>query len=360
MFTDKFSTLSTFGKAATISLYVTIALIILAIVTYLLVKKFRPETTNSARKTLIGMFLGYSVGLITILLYLKLDEYLAEGYVDLATFIPVAVLLGVILIAAVIGLIIAMVKPEKFRLFAKIALAVVGAALLALIIMRMVEHYKNTDGIEVSKEVMLYVFTALIVACIAFIALFFGKNNANKNQTKSIVYAAICIAMSFALSYIRFLELPQGGSITLASLLPLMIYSYLFGIRKGVLAGIIYGFLQFIQAPWFYHPIQFLLDYPIAFGAIGLSGLFRELKLFDNKKVAQFLLGALICVVIRYFSHVISGIFVFGTGDDNYTDVAWSFLYNSFAFADMAITMAAGAILFASKSFTSFLERSAQ
>ena len=336
MFTDPFSTLSTFGKAATIALYMTIALIILGIVIYVLVKKFRPLSANGTQKTLLGMFLGYSIGLIGMLLYLKLDEYISAGYVDMETFIPICILMGVIIISAVVELIIAVFKPEKFAFFTKIALAIVGAAFLSLIIVRMVKHYQSAEGIEISKEVMLYVFTALIVAIITFVALFFGKKS-DKNHTKSIVYAAICIAMSFALSYVRFLELPQGGSITLASLLPLMIYSYLFGIRKGVLAGIIYGFLQFIQAPWFYHPIQFLLDYPIAFGAIGLAGLFHELKLFDNRKIVQFLLGAVITVIIRYFSHVISGIFVFGTGDDNYTDVAWSFLYNSFAFADMAV-----------------------
>ena len=359
MFTDPFDTLSTFGKAATIALYLTLALLVIGVVIYLLVKKCRPETIESAQKTFLGLLLGYSIGLIGILLFLKLDEYLAAGYVDLATFIPVVIVFGVILVSSVAGLIVAVFRQDKFRLFARIALCVVGAAILALIIVRMVEHYKQAEGIVVSKEVMLYVFTAVVAAAIAVITLLFGKKRED-NHTKSIVYAAVCIAMSFALSYIRFMELPQGGSITLASLLPLMVYSYLFGIKKGVLAGIIYGFLQFIQAPWFYHPIQFLLDYPIAFGAIGLAGLFHELKLFEDKKVIQFLLGAIVAVILRYFSHVISGVFVFGTGDENYTDVAWSFLYNSFAFADMAICMVAGVGIFASKSFTSFLEKSAQ
>ena len=359
MFTDPFSDLSTFGKASTIAFYLTIALLVVGTIFYLLAQKVRPEQKEAAQKTLFGLLIGYSIGLIGILLFLKLDEYLSAGYVDLNTFIPVVIVMGVVLLTAVVGLFIAVFKPSASRLYGKIALAVVGAALLVVIILRMVEHYKVAE-INVGKEVMLYVFTAVVVAAIVFLALFFGKNRPEQNHTKSIVYAAVCIAMSFALSYVRFLELPQGGSITLASLLPLMVYSYLFGIRKGVLAGIIYGFLQFIQAPWFYHPVQFLLDYPIAFGAIGLAGIFHELKLFENKKVVQFLLGALVAVILRYFAHVISGVFVFGTGDENYTDVAWSFLYNSFAFADMAICMVAGSAVFASKSFTAFLERSAQ
>ena len=50
--------------------------------------------------------------------------------------------------------------------------------------------------------------------------------------------------MSFALSYLRIVKMPQGGSITIASLLPLMLYSFMFGTKKGVFAGLIYGVLQ--------------------------------------------------------------------------------------------------------------------
>ena len=202
---------------------------------------------------------------------------------------------------------------------------------------------------------LLYVFTAVIVAIIAVLTLLFGKKK--ESSTKSIVYASVCIAMSFALSYIRFLELPQGGSITFASLLPLMVYSYMFGIRKGVVAGIIYGFLQFIQAPWFYHPIQFLLDYPIAFGAIGLTAILKEKNVLKGKAPLNFALGALIAVTLRYLSHVISGVFVFGSSDPNYGAVAWSFLYNAFTFADLAVCLVAGVALFTSKTFNKLLER---
>ena len=99
------------------------------------------------------------------------------------------------------------------------------------------------------------------------------------------------------------------------------------------------------------------MDYPIAFGGIGLAGLFKELNLFNDKKILQFVLGAVLASVLRYFAHVMSGIFVFGSGDPNYSAVAWSFLYNSFTFADIAICIVAGAGLFASKSFTSYLEK---
>ena len=122
------------------------------------------------------------------------------------------------------------------------------------------------------------------------------------------------------------------------------------------MAGIIYGFLQFIQAPWFYHPVQFLLDYPIAFAALGVAGMFKEMGLFKNKQVVGFALGAFIAGILRYFSHVISGVFIFGSADASYTAVAWSFLYNSFVFADLAIALVAGLMMFSSKAFVARLD----
>lgn len=359
MFTEPFNSLSAFDKAATVALYLTIALIAFIAILSVLVKKFRPEITESFRKTVGGLVVGYSIGLIGILLSMKLDEYVSEGYIELATFIPIVCLLCSVIVLVICGLIVNLFKRDKFKLFSQIATAIIGAFILAIIIANMVLTYKNAEGINVGNEVMLYVFTAILIAVCVSIALIFGKKNVEQNQTKSITYAAACMAMSFALSYVRFLELPQGGSITFASLLPIMIYSYMFGIRKGLIVGVIYGFLQFIQSPWFYHPVQFLLDYPIAFGAIGLAGVLHEKKIFENIKILQFVIGAVGVVIIRYFSHVVSGIFVFGSGDpENYSAVAWSFLYNSFAFADMAIAIVAGCALFASKSFVKILDRS--
>ncbi len=359
MFTDPFSTLSTFDKAATVALYLTLAVIAAIIVIGILVKRLRPDSKSRFNDIAVGTAVGYAFGLSAILLFLKLDEYIVKEYIDYKTFVPVVVLLGVVLIAAVAGLIVMAFKKEKLALFAKICGGVLAALALALFIYTTVMEYQNNDAKDALSEVGLYLFTALIVAAIVVPTFIFGKKHVS--DTKSIVYGAMCIAMSFALSYIRFLELPQGGSITFASLVPMMIYSYMFGIRKGVLLGAVYGLFQFIQGPWFNHPIQFLLDYPIAFMAIGLTGLFHELKILEDKRPLQFALSALIAVILRYFSHVVSGIFVFGSGDpDNYGAVAWSFLYNSFTFADLAIALVAGCSLMASRQFTKLIDSQSQ
>lgn len=361
MFNVPFNEMSAFDKAVIVAFFTTLALIVLGVAVGIAVKKMRADAFRGYLKTAFSAAVGYAIGLIVVLLFLKLDEYVAADYIDLATFIPVVVMIGTTIIFAVAAYIVSIFKRERLSLVGKIAAIVLAVELLVVLIMQTVKYYKNNDSISVSGEVQLYVYTALLVAIILLLAFLIGKKNDEVSKTRSISYAAMCIALSFALSYITFYKLPQGGSITLASLLPIMIYSYMFGIRRGVMLGAIYGLLQFIQAPLFYHPVQFLLDYPIAFAAIGLAGLFRERKIFDAKKPLQFALGALVAVVLRYLSHVVSGIFVFGSADpENYSAVAWSFLYNTFTFADMAISMVAGCVLFASKSFVRLLDAKKQ
>lgn len=352
MFTDPFNTLSIFDKAATIALYLTAILLLVGIVIGILVKKFSPQYTHAFSKTAFSLAIGYAIGLSSMLLFLKFDE----SDVDYVTFIPIVCLIGIALVLAIIGIIISIFNKEKFKSFSKIAAVIISASLLAVIISQIVNYYTENNNIDSLKEAQLYIYTLIIIVAIILIVIFFGKSNTTANKTKVISYGAVCASLSFALSYIRFLELPQGGSITFASLIPLMIYSYMFGIRRGTLLGAIYGLLQFIQAPWLVHPVQFLLDYPIAFAAVGISGLFKELNIFKNKLPLQFVLGAIIAVIIRYLSHVISGIFVWGSGNPNYGAVSWSFLYNSFTFADMGICLIVGCSLFLSKSFIRILD----
>ena len=111
MFTDSFSTLSVFDKAATVAFY-------LAIV-------------------------GYAVGITAILLFLKLDEYIADGYIDYATFIPVAVMVVSALILAVAYYVVSVFNKDKSRITAIISAAILGAELLAVLIAQTVIYYRN-------------------------------------------------------------------------------------------------------------------------------------------------------------------------------------------------------------------------
>lgn len=128
---------------------------------------------------------------------------------------------------------------------------------------------------------------------------------------KSMAYAAMCIALAFVLSYIKVFEMPQGGSVTLASMLPIMLFAAAYGVGPGLLVGAVYGLLQYLQGGYFVHPIQFLLDYPIAFALIGLAGLYRVLpkKWSSWSLYAAMVIGA----IGRAFSATLAGILYWDT-----------------------------------------------
>ncbi len=122
-------------------------------------------------------------------------------------------------------------------------------------------------------------FWLMIAGLAALAAILFAVAKSRKVWTaKSIAYGAIAIALSFVLSYIRIFRMPQGGSITPASMLPLMLFSAAFGIGPGVAAGLIYGGLQYLQGGDFLTVWQMLFDYFIAFAALGLAGLYKHLN----------------------------------------------------------------------------------
>ena len=128
---------------------------------------------------------------------------------------------------------------------------------------------------------------------------------------KSLAYAAMCVALAFVLSYIKLFEMPQGGSVTLCSMLPIMLFAAAYGVGPGMLVGAVYGLLQSLQGGWFVHPIQFLLDYPLAFALIGLAGLYRVLP---KQWSSWSLYGAMIIGAVgRAFSATLAGILYWET-----------------------------------------------
>jgi thiamine transporter len=171
------------------------------------------------------------------------------------------------------------------------------------------------------------------VAVLALILILISKKTSY--NTRTLAYGAVAIAISFVLSYIRIVKLPAGGSITLASMLPMFIFAYIAGPRVGMLAGLCYGMLQFIQDAYFVHWTQFLIDYPIAFALLGLAGLSK-----DNVYI-----GAAIGSAARFVCHFLSGVVFFAeyAGDQN---VFWySLTYNgSYILPDLIICLAVLAV----------------
>lgn len=122
-----------------------------------------------------------------------------------------------------------------------------------------------------------------------------------KQNIRSLVYGAAAMAAAFVLSYIKLFSMPAGGSVTLCSMLPLLLYAHMFGWKKGLLCGLAYGLLQFIQKPEIYHWAQILLDYPLAFTCLGLAGCTKNLQI-----------GSVLGVFGRFVCHTVSGAVFFG------------------------------------------------
>lgn len=347
---EAFSDLTVFKKSGTVFLYLTIGLIALVAVIGILIKIFKADKLKDFYKYTTGIGIGYSFALIGIMLFLKFDEIVSEGEFFPEIFWPIFGLLALVLALSFGGFIMSIVKKQYLNIYALISFALVAIYIIVYAVIKLSEQYKQS--FVLSDEIGLILSTFILIALIALLLMLFGKKTEQEHKTKSIVYASVCIALSFALSYIRFFRLPQGGAITFVSALPLMIYSYMFGIRKGVLAGFIYGILQAIQDPWILHPIQFLLDYPIAFAMVGLAGIFRYFPPFKNKIILQFITGGIVFAILRYACHVITGIIVFDIyAAEGFNAVAWGFLYNLFVFADVAIALFAGSLMLTSKSF---------
>ncbi|MDR0897159.1 MAG: energy-coupled thiamine transporter ThiT [Oscillospiraceae bacterium] len=130
------------------------------------------------------------------------------------------------------------------------------------------------------------------------------KNNPKMAwPVKMLATAALCLAMSFLLSYVKLFSMPLGGSVTLASMLPVMLFGWLYGVRKGLVVGFAYGVLQFLQGPYIVHWAQVLLDYPIPFAMLGLAGVFRR---YEGKPWAL-PAGVLLACAGRWFVHTVCG-----------------------------------------------------
>ena len=144
-------------------------------------------------------------------------------------------------------------------------------------------------------------------------------------DTKILAEAIVIIALANVLYviskfYFPFLKLPQGGSITLGSMIPLLWFALRRGLRWGVEAGIVYGLVHMVISGDIYYPTQILLDYPLAFGALGLAGAFK------NQPVAGIGLG----ILGRFVCHFVSGVIFFGQyAWEGWNVFAYSAAYNA-------------------------------
>ena len=147
----------------------------------------------------------------------------------------------------------------------------------------------------------------LVVVALGVVLLAAGKT-AGKWNARMIAFGALSIALSFVLSCVRLYRMPQGGSVTPGSMLPIMLFSAAYGAGPGALVGLLYGVLQYLQGGWFANVWQFALDYLLAFAALGLVGLFRS-----DKKPWLLYVGMVVAALGRALSATLAGILFWDT-----------------------------------------------
>lgn len=141
-----------------------------------------------------------------------------------------------------------------------------------------------------------------------------------KNLTLVLVESALMVAFATVLSLIKLLEMPYGGSITLASMLPVLIIAYRHGVGAGLLAGLTYSAIQQLLGlnilsyftTWQSIIAVILLDYIVAFTVVGLGGIFKgRIGLSslsrDKRQSTELVVGMIFVCVLRYICHTIGG-----------------------------------------------------
>lgn len=212
--------------------------------------------------------------------------------------------------------------------------------------------YTVIDGTYVPTTLGNALLVVLLAALLAVAVVFARRYAAEQSQeagetankggkltVKQLVFCAMSIALGTILSEIKIIDFPWGGSATLLSMLIICLPGYLFGLGAGLMTGVAYGILQLLVDPYVLFPMQLVLDYLLAFGSLGLSGIFASSK---NGLVKGYLTG----ILGRYVFAVLSGWIFFGEyAWEGWPVLPYSLVYNGiYIFAEAAITLVVLAI----------------
>lgn len=179
------------------------------------------------------------------------------------------------------------------------------------------------------SDLTLWGWLLLAVLLVGGILLYrSAKSHATKRvwTPQMLALGAVCMALSSVLSLVKLFSMPQGGSVTAASMLPIVLFAYAYGAGPGLTLGAIHGLLQFILKPSFYSLPQMLLDYPIAFSLLGLAGLFSKSK-NDHLGLS---LGTVLSCAGRLLASALSGAIFFAEyAPEGMSPMLYSLGYNA-------------------------------
>lgn len=172
---------------------------------------------------------------------------------------------------------------------------------------------KNIGEILKHPTSLAALFALIILVVVAI------KVRKVKLDTHMIAQIGIALALATVLKIFKIYHLPQGGSITLGSMIPILLMALFYGPEVGFLTGFLYGIITLIMDPYILQPVQVLFDYPLPFMALGLAGYFRDKKI----------VATIVAVFGRFICHFISGVLFFGSyAPKGQSAVVYSFLSN--------------------------------
>ena len=182
-------------------------------------------------------------------------------------------------------------------------------------------------------DLVMFVLAGLIFAALLIAVIVYRKKNkpapgapeqaAAKefSRTQKLVYGALSITLAFVLSYFKLFSLPFGGTITLVSMLPVFAYAAYFGPVYGFTAAFAFSLLQVIQGAYIVHPVQFVLDYFVAFTCLGIASFFPK----------NLPLGSAVAGLSRMLASTVSGAIFFKDAGFSYgfaNPWVYSLIYN--------------------------------
>lgn len=176
----------------------------------------------------------------------------------------------------------------------------------------------------------------------------------NRERLTIMIEIAVMAGLALVLSFVKFGALwAMGGSISLV-MVPIFLLAFRRGLKVGLLTGLLVGLLGLVTGPTIVHPVQLVLDYPLAYMVLGFAGIFAAKQAVP--KLSYIVLGLVLATVLRFLSHFASGVIWFGQyAPDGMNPSVYSFLYNlSYLLPEMLITLAI--ILFLARSYSQFFK----
>lgn len=170
------------------------------------------------------------------------------------------------------------------------------------------------------KTLIEIIGAAVLILLIVRVSLPGGAaSSKTRANVRVVTEVGLVVGLSLVLNLIKVFQMPQGGSVSL-EMIPVFYLASRRGLRIGVLGGLLLGLGQLLIDPYVVHPLQAILDYPLAFAVLGLAGL------WPRKPLA----GVTVACAARYLVHVISGVVYFASyAPEGTSPWVYSAVYNA-------------------------------